>query len=528
MQKCERVTVGLCLLAVLLSIQFPMAASIRSDRSGSQKIAQGSARSRSAKQPNIIVILGDDVGYGDISAYGAKALTTPAVDRLAREGIRFTDGHATAATCTPSRYSLLTGEYAFRKPGTGVLPGDAALVIDPARRSLPAMLKQAGYVTGVVGKWHLGLGPAGGPNWNGEIRPNTNDLGFDYSFIMAATGDRVPTVYVENRRVVGLDPTDPIRVDYQSPIGEWPTGREHPELLKMHPSHGHDMTIINGVSRIGYMTGGKSALWKDEEMADVFSGQAVKFIEQHREKPFFLYFATHDPHVPRLPHPRFVGKTGMGPRGDALVQMDWSVGEVLKALDRVGLTNDTLIIYSSDNGPVVDDGYKDEAVAKLGSHKPAGPWRGGKYSNFEAGTRVPLIVRWPARIRAGISTALVSQIDLFASLAALVGQPLSTGEAPDSVNVLPALLGESKNGRESLVEQASVLSLREGSWKYIEPGKGMKVNVNTNTEMGNDPDGQLYDLARDPGETKNLVTADGARAARMRERLRQIRQGRRP
>jgi arylsulfatase A-like enzyme len=288
------------------------------------------------------------------------------------------------------------------------------------------------------------------------------------------------------------------------------------------------MTIINGVSRIGYMTGGKSALWKDEEMADIFSGQAVKFIEQHREKPFFLYFATHDPHVPRLPHPRFVGKTAMGPRGDALVQMDWSVGEVLKALDRVGLTNDTLIIYSSDNGPVVDDGYKDEAVAKLGSHKPAGPWRGGKYSNFEAGTRVPLIVRWPARIKAGISAALVSQIDLFASLAALVGQPLSTGEAPDSVNVLPALLGESKNGRESLVEQASVLSLREGSWKYIEPGKGMKVNVNTNTEMGNDPDGQLYDLNQDPGETKNLVTADGARAARMRERLRQIRQGRRP
>lgn len=492
---------------------------------GTLPIGMASQSGQGAKRPNIIVILGDDVGYGDIGAYGAKALQTPAVDRLAREGLRFTDGHATAATCTPSRYSLLTGEYAFRKPGTGVLPGDAALVIDPARGTLPAMLKQAGYATGVVGKWHLGLGPAGGPDWNGEIRPNTNDLGFDYSFIMAATGDRVPTVYVENRRVVGLDPADPIRVNYQAPIGDWPTGRANPEKLKMHPSHGHDMTIVNGVSRIGYMTGGRAALWNDEEMADVFSDRAVKFIEQNREKPFFLYFATHDPHVPRLPHPRFVGKTTMGPRGDALVQMDWSVGEVLKALDRLGLTRDTIVIYSSDNGPVVDDGYRDEAVEKLGTHKPAGPWRGGKYSNFEAGTRVPFIVRWPARIKAGTTGALVSQVDLFASLAALAGQRLAAGQAPDSVNVLPALLGESKTGRDSLVEQAGVLALREGAWKYIEPGKGPKMQTLTNTELGNDPGGQLYNLEQDPGETRNLAGTEPERATRMRERLQEIRRG---
>jgi arylsulfatase A-like enzyme len=492
---------------------------------GTLPIGVASQPGQGAKRPNIIVILGDDVGYGDIGAYGAKALQTPAVDRLAREGLRFTDGHTSAATCTPSRYSLLTGEYAFRKPGTGVLPGDAALVIDPARGTLPAMLKEAGYVTGVVGKWHLGLGPAGGPDWNGEIRPNTNDLGFDYSFIMAATGDRVPTVYVENRRVVGLDPADPIRVNYQAPIGDWPTGRANPEKLKMHPSHGHDMTIVNGVSRIGYMTGGRAALWNDEEMADVFSDRAVKFIEQNREKPFFLYFATHDPHVPRLPHPRFVGKTTMGPRGDALVQMDWSVGEVLKALDRWGLTRDTIVIYSSDNGPVVDDGYRDQAVEKLGTHKPAGPWRGGKYSNFEAGTRVPFIVRWPARIKAGTTGALVSQVDLFASLAALAGQRLKAGQAPDSVNVLPALLGESKIGREWLVEQAGVLALREGSWKYIEPGKGPKMQTLTNTELGNDPGGQLYNLEQDPGETRNLAGAEPERATRLRERLQEIRRG---
>ena len=482
------------------------------------------APSQSARQPNIVVIMADDAGYGDISSYGATALRTPHVDRLAREGLRFTDGHAAAATCTPSRYALLTGEYAFRKPGTGVLPGDAALVIDTGRETLPSMMKKAGYTTGVVGKWHVGLGPQGGPDWNGEIRPSANDVGFDYSFIMAATGDRVPTVYVENRKVVNLDPADPIKVNYREPIGDWPTGKANPELLKMHPSHGHDMTIVNGISRIGYMTGGRAALWKDEEMADVFTRQAVSFIERQKEKPFFLYFATHDPHVPRVPHPRFVGKTGMGPRGDAIVQMDWCIGEILDALDRLKLANDTIVIFTSDNGPVVDDGYKDQAVEKLGAHRPAGPWRGGKYSNFEAGTRVPFIVRWPGRIKPGVSNALVSQVDLFASLATLVKQPLEMAAAPDSFNVLPALLGQSRTGRQFLVEQAGVLSLRDGQWKYIEPGKGPKMSTNTNTELGNDPAGQLYDLARDPGETTNLAARQPARANEMKQRLQQIRQ----
>jgi len=292
----------------------------------------------------------------------------------------------------------------------------------------------------------------------------------------------------------------------------------------MHPSHGHDQTIVNGISRIGYMTGGKAALWKDEDMADVFTGKAVAYIEQNKDKPFFLYFATHDPHVPRVPHPRFVGKTTMGPRGDAIIQADWAVGEILATLDRLKLTNNTLIVFTSDNGPVVDDGYKDNAVEKLGNHKPAGPLRGGKYSNFEGGTRVPFITCWPGHIKPGVSAALVSQVDLIASLAAFVKQPLAETDAPDSFDVLPALLGKSKTGRQHLVEQAGALSLRQGEWKYIEPGKGAKYNANTNTELGNDPDGQLYNLSVDLAETKNIAAKHPEKVREMSTLLQQIRQ----
>ncbi len=476
---------------------------------------------------NIVLIYTDDLGYGDVSCYGAAALRTPNIDRLAKEGLRFTDGHAAAATCTPSRYALLTGEYAWRKKGTGVLPGNAALVINtvgPGRTTLPSLLQKAGYVTGVVGKWHLGLGPQGGPDWNAEIEPSPNDIGFNHSFIMAATGDRVPTVYVENRRVVGLDPHDPIQVDYSRKIGDWPTGKENPNLLKVHPSHGHDMTIVNGISRIGWMTGGQAALWKDEDMADVFTGRAVAFIEQHQREPFFLYFATHDPHVPRVPHPRFVGQTAMGPRGDAIIEADWSVGQILAALDRLKLTDNTLVIFTSDNGPVVDDGYKDDAVARLGNHRPAGPLRGGKYSSFEGGTRVPFIVRFPGRIKRGVSDALVSQIDLLASFASFTGQKLGETDAPDSFDVMAALLGKSKTGRQHLVEQAGALSLRQGKWKYIEPNRGPKMSVPTNTELGNDPNPQLYDLSRDLGEKENVAARQPDRVKAMAALLEQIKQ----
>ena len=458
------------------------------------------------RKPNILLIYADDLGYGDLGCYGATLVKTPNIDRLANEGLRFTDAHSTSATCTPSRYSMLTGEYAWRKRGTGVLSGNAPLIIEPGRATMASGLQKVGYKTGVVGKWHLGLGRAG-MDWNSEIKPGPLELGFDYSFLMPATGDRVPCVYVENHRVVGLQLTDPLKVSFGEQIGNEPTGKKNPELLKLHPSHGHDFTIINGVSRIGYQSGGKSALWNDEEMADVFVSRANAFIEQNRAAPFFLFFSTHDIHVPRLPHSRFAGKSGMGPRGDVILQLDWCIGELLGTLEKHNLTKDTLVIFTSDNGPVVDDGYKDDATEKLGNHRPAGPWRGGKYSIFEAGTRVPFLVRWPGKVKPGVSDALMCQVDFPATFAALAGTKFESNLAPDTQNMLPALLGESSQGRTNLVEHAGGgIAVRSGEWKFIPRRPGPKRTQFTGTETGNDPEVQLYNLNDDPGDTKNVAS----------------------
>jgi arylsulfatase A-like enzyme len=478
-------------------------------------------------KPNIVLIYADDVGYGDLNCYGATRVKTPNIDRLAGAGLRFTNGHSPSATCTPSRYALLTGEYAWRKKGTGILPGDAPLIIEPGRTTLPSMLKQQGYRTGVVGKWHLGMG-SGNLDWNGEIKPGPLEVGFDYCFVIPATPDRVPCVYVENHRVVNLDPKDPIRISYKEPFPGEKTGKTNPELLKVKPSHGHDEAIVNGVSRIGFMTGGKSALWADEDMVNVLSAKAAAFIKQNKSAPFFLYYATHDIHVPRLPNPRFVGATAMGPRGDAIAELDWSVGQILAAIERNGLTDNTLVIFSSDNGPVLDDGYRDRAVEEVGSHKPAGPFRGGKYSNFDGGTRVPFIVRWPGRVKPdSVSNALIGQIDLLSSLASLTGQSLAQDAAPDSLNMLPALTGEDPVGRSELVEDADVRSLVDGPWKLILPSNFPPYNRNTNTELGNSPDPQLYNLASDPGETRNLASQFPDRVQRMAEELAKLKTKRR-
>jgi arylsulfatase A-like enzyme len=484
------------------------------------------AQSQTSVKPNVVIIYADDIGYGDLSCYQPKnRVKTPNTDKLASQGLRCMRAYTSSATCTPSRYSMMTGEYAWRKQGTNVLPGDAPALIKSGRQTLVSIFQKADYQTGIVGKWHLGLGSVEGADWNGEIKETPNDIGFSYSFILAATGDRVPTVYVENRKVVGLDSKEPIQVSYKEKVGKDPTGRENPELLKMKPSHGHDFTIVNGVSRIGYMTGGNAARWIDEDMADIFTQKAVKFIEENKEKPFFLYFSTHDIHVPRMPHARFVGKSGMGARGDALLEFDWSVGEIMNVLDKYGLTENTIVILSSDNGAVLDDGYQDKAVALLGQHYPFADLRGGKGSIFEAGTRVPFIVRYPAKVKKGVSNAKISQVDLLASFAFMLGQEINRNEVKDSQNQLNALLGKDKQGRELIVQHAGTWAIQDGTWKYIEPSNKNKMNVDINIELGNNPEPQLYHLEKDPSEQQNLASKYPKQLKRLVELLEKVKQG---
>ncbi|MES1215516.1 MAG: arylsulfatase [Bacteroidota bacterium] len=458
-------------------------------------------------KPNVIYIYADDLGYGDLSCYGATKLHTPNLDKLASGGIRFTNAHSTSATCTPSRYALMTGEYPWRRAGTGILPGDASLIVSTDKITLPKLFKQAGYQTAIVGKWHLGLGDKVQKDWNSDIKPGPNEVGFDYSFIFPATADRVPTVFLENHKVIAADPADPIEVDYKNKIGNEPTGKENPELLKIKSSHGHDNTIVNGIGRIGFMKGGRLARWADEELSLTFLQKAKQFIDSNAKKPFFLYYALTEPHVPRMPATTFKGKSGLGLRGDAILQLDWTVGQIMNELEQTGLTKNTLVIFTSDNGPVLDDGYEDGAVTMLNGHTPWGPLRGGKYSSLEAGTRLPFILSWPEKIKPQISDALVCQIDLLASFADLLHQKIPNGQAVNSENTLKAFLGMSKTGRTILIEQGTggASAIIQGDWKYIPPIDGEAVLKYVNIESGNSAKPQLYNLKDDIGEKNNLA-----------------------
>ena len=480
-----------------------------------------------AERPNVVIIYGDDVGYGDLGAYGAELIPTPNLDRLAGEGLMFTDGHCSAATCTPSRFSMLTGIQGFRH-GVRVLPPNAPMKIKPGMFTLPQLFGKAGYHTAVIGKWHLGIGDGKTPvDWNGEVKPGPLEVGFDYSFLLPSTNDRVPCVYVENHRVVNLDPADPLFVG-SKPEGvectEYPDGRENPEAMTYYrSSHGHNQSVINGIGRIGRMWGGKAALWDDETMALEFAARARKFLSSRRDgRPFFLYWSAADIHVPRAPNPRFKGKSKLSYRGDAMVQLDWCAGEILAALDEHGLADDTIVIFSSDNGPVYDDGYEDGTTVHTSTkevdrgHDGSGPFRGGKYQIYEGGTRVPLIVRWPGRVEPGKSAALVSQIDFIASFAALLGVELGADQAIDSRDNLAALLGKDPRGLPFMLEEAGTVALRAGSWKFIPGGRGARGRKPAKAE--------LYNLDADPGEQENLIDKHPGRAAEMRELLQRLQQ----
>lgn len=480
-------------------------------------------------KPNIIVIMADDLGYGDVSCYGADTYETPNIDKLAENGIRFTSGYCSASTCTPTRYSFLTGTYAFRKKGTGIAPPSSPAIIQPGTPTIASMLKSVGYETAVIGKWHLGLGGEGGPDWNGELKPGPLEIGFDHCYLLPTTNDRVPQVYVQDHRVPNLDPSDPIWVGKKKPSEDHPTGITHRDTLKMDWTHGHNGTIHNGISRIGFYTGGEKARFRDEDLADKWVEESVAWIEENKEKPFFLFFASHDCHVPRMPHERFQGTTPHGYRTDSIVQLDWCVGELSKTLDRLGLTENTLVVFCSDNGPVMDDGYADGALEKVDGHRAGGPFRGGKYSVYEGGTRTPFIVSWKGTVSPGVSEEVVSTIDIFASLAALTGAELESNAALDSQDVSGAILGEANaKGREEYVQQdngnAGNYGFRSGSWKLQRHDSKKARNLVVEKELENTPvpQYQLFNLDQDPGEEANLIESHPEIAAKMKERLTEI------
>ena len=491
------------------------------------------------QDPNIVVIMADDLGYGDLSCYGATNIETPNIDRLAANGIRFTDGYCSASTCTPTRYSLLTGNYAFRTRGTGIAPPNSPALITPGTETVASILQRGGYRTAVIGKWHLGLGPKKnnktkkndgpfGPDWNGELKPGPLEIGFDSCFLLPTTNDRVPQVYVQDHRVANLDPDDPLWVGNKRPSQSHPTGKTHRDTLKLDWSHGHNATIHNGISRIGFYTGGESARFRDEDLADMWVKKSVEFLEANQNKPFFLFFSSHDLHVPRMPHERFQGKSKLGLRGDAILQLDWSVGELTKTLKRLGIEKNTLVIFCSDNGPVMDDGYKDGALEKLGDHRAAGPFSGGKYSVYEGGTRTPFITHWPGTIAPQESAQVVCTVDLAASFAKLINQPLTDDACTDSFDVLDALLGKpDARGRETLIQQDNgnkgSFGFRKGDWKLLRHDKGKAHNLNVDQKKANTkvPKFQLFNLADDPAESNNLIEKHPKIAAELKALLAQ-------
>lgn len=446
-------------------------------------------------KPNVIFILADDIGYSDFGCYGAKKIKTPVMDKIARRGVKFTNAYAPASTSSPSRYALLTGEYAWRKK-VGVLPADAPLTIDINKLTLPKMFQQAGYYTGIVGKWHLGLGKKDKVvNFNKEIEHGPRSVGFEYSFYFPATNDRVPCIFIENEKTVNLDINDPIEVSYRKKVGNDPTGLENPELLTLPLHMGHNQTIVNGVSRIGYMSGGNSARWKDETMAKEMCDKAISFINKQQSEPFFLYYAPHNAHEPRIPSAKFRGKSKAGIYGDVIEEFDYYVGVLVKELKEKGLYDNTLIVISSDNGPMIKEAYDDGAFENLNGHDPFGGFRGEKNSLYEAGMRVPLLFSWPDRVKkAFVQDQPFSYLDMLATFSGLLNLSIENIDYNDSKD--GAALFLQKNApdyREYIMTQnnGGDKAIRQGIWKFYPAKNGRWA--------------ELYNLKTDASELHSLL-----------------------
>lgn len=457
--------------------------------------------------PNVVFILADDIGYNDLGCYGATKIKTPTVDALAAGGIQFTNAYAPASTSSPSRYALLTGEYAWRK-NVGILPADAPLTIDANQNTLPRFLQKAGYHTGLVGKWHLGLGIEGSPvDFNKKISQGPLAVGFDYAYYFPATNDRVPCVYIENDVVDKHNSKDPIQVSYRQKVGSDPTGKDSPELLMLKPHSGHNATIVNGISRIGWMSGGNEARWKDEEMAGHLLDKATSYIENHSQEPFFLYYATHNAHEPRVPSSAFKGKSEAGVYGDMIEEFDYCVSEIVKSLKKNGIYDNTILIISSDNGPMIKEGYDDGALENIKGHNPFGNLRGEKYSLHEGGTHVPFICSWPRKIRLPFKQEQpFSYLDMLATFANMLNIPIKEEACNDSKN--GAALFDSSTAslyREYIMTQnnGGQIAVRKGDWKYIPAYKCHEA--------------ELYHLSTDPSELHNMTLSCPEKAHELQE-----------
>ncbi len=479
--------------------------------------------------PNVVVIFADDLGYGDLSCYGATKLKTPNIDQLAREGRRFTDAHSASAVCTPSRYALVTGRYPFRKGLSQPVFLRTGLVIDQERTTIADVMKSAGYSTACIGKWHLGFGDKR-PEWNGDLKPGPLELGFDYYYGVPVVNSHPPFVYVENHRVAGLVPDDPFVFNKKAKT------QVFPEKMGFNQIGGADAA---------------HALYRDEAVGTHLAEKSVSWIEANKEKPFFLYLATTNIHHPFTPAKRFQGTSECGLYGDFVHELDWIVGEVMSTLKKNGLTENTLIIFTSDNGGMINQ--TGQQAIKQG-HKLNGELLGFKFDAWEGGHRIPFIARWPGKIEAdSVSDQLISNVDLLSTMAALTGQELKPDEGPDSFNILPALTGNpEKPIREELVLAAAKkthMVLRQDNWVYITGKSGggfgsAKAGAHgfggpaaitfagqTNSDVVDGrlkpdaPAAQLYDLSADQSQTTNVIEQNSERADAMIKRLAEIKAG---
>ena len=441
--------------------------------------------------PNIVLIYADDLGYGDLRCYGATKISTPNIDRLAKEGRLFTDAHSTSAVCTPSRYALLTGEYPFRINNYGPVFCENPLIIDTNKTTLASLLKRKGYATACIGKWHLGFGSERKPDWNRDLKPGPLEVGFDYFYGIPVVNSHPPFVYVENHRVVGLVPADPLI--YRR--GGKTHGKPYPEKHAAPPK------------RMPSVIGGKAAhdFYVDEKSAEHLTGKALRWMNK-QQQPFFLYYASHNIHHPFTPHPYFHGKSECGLYGDFVEELDWSVGEILAALEKFGVADNTLVIFTSDNGGMFNRGGK-EAIRQ--GHSLNGELKGQKFGAWEGGHRVPFIACWPNRIPAkSTSDALIANMDLLPTLASITQQELSSSEARDGFNQLALFIeDDAVSARNEMILQPhkrSHTSLRKGDWIYI-PGAG---DGGWMPAKPGDKTPQLYNLKTDPYQSDNLIFAN--------------------